>query len=77
MWPFKVNKVYLENVTGISRLSGTDTQGNSWVQFEVDYFADQSDGTCVICNKEISSGWLCLDGGEEVCEEHVVIKNRI
>ena len=63
--------VYLNNVSGISRLSGVDEHGNSWIQFEVDYFAEQNDGECVICGEILTSGWMCLDGGEEICDEHV------
>jgi len=63
--------VYLNNVSGISRLSGVDEHGNSWIQFEVDYFAEQDDGECAICGEILTSGWMCLDGGEEICDEHV------
>ena len=57
---------------GIGRLSGKDDQGNEWMQFEVDYLAEQEPGECCICGKEIESGWLLLDGGEEVCDDHVI-----
>ena len=63
--------IKLSDIQGISRLSGTDEHGNSWVQFEVDYTAEQTDGECVECDATISSGWLCLDGGDEVCDLHV------
>jgi hypothetical protein len=63
--------VYLNNVSGISRLSGVDEHGNSWIQFEVDYFAEQDDGECAICGEVLIYGWMCLDGGEEICDEHV------
>lgn len=67
----KDDKVLLHNVEGISRLSGTDQNGCQWVQFEVDHLAEQEDGECSICDKTIGSGWTCLDGGEEVCDDHV------
>jgi len=63
--------IKLQDIEGITRLSGTDEHGNTWVQFDVDYGAEQEPGICNICDKEIKSGWLCLDGGEEVCNEHV------
>ena len=63
--------VYLNNVSGIGRLSGVDEHGNSWIQFEVDYFAEQNDGECSICGEILTYGWMCLDGGEEICDEHV------
>ena len=44
---------------------------DSWTQFEVDYFAEQDDGECAICGEILTSGWMCLDGGEEICDEHV------
>jgi hypothetical protein len=58
---------------GISRKYGTDENGNVWIEFEVDYFAEQTPGECSVCGAELESGWLCMDGGEEVCEDHVDI----
>ena len=63
--------IKLTNIEGISRLSGTDDQGNAWIQFVVDYFAEQTDGECRICGEPLADGWMCLDGGEEVCSDHV------
>ena len=63
--------VKLHDIQGIARKSGTDEHGNQWIEFEVDYLAEQEDGECSICGAVLSSGWLCLDGGEEVCAEHV------
>ena len=66
--------ITLTNIEGIARLSGTDGDGNKWIQFEVDYFAEQTDGICVICGKDLSTGWMCLDGGDEVCSIHISIE---
>jgi hypothetical protein len=63
--------IKLSNIEGISRLSGTDSSGNTWVQFEVDRFAEQEEGECCICGASLKDGWKCMDGGEEVCSEHV------
>ena len=63
--------VVLNNINGISRLSGVDANGSSWIQFEVDYFAEQDDGECAICGEELAYGWMCLDGADEICDEHV------
>ena len=63
--------ITLHNIQGSSRKSGTDHQGNVYIQFEVDYFAEQQTGECADCGTEIESGWLCLDGGEEYCDAHV------
>lgn len=57
---------------GFARFSGTDQHGAAWIQFEVDRFAEQEAGTCSMCEEEIDSGWLCLDGGDEVCDSHVI-----
>ena len=65
--------IELHDIEGIARLSGTDDHGNNWIQFTVDYFAEQTDGQCSECDAVISEGWVCLDGGEEVCSEHIVI----
>ena len=66
--------VILHDVEDLGRKTGTDEQGNLWIEFEVDYFAQQLPGECSICNAELKTGWLCLDGGEEVCESHVIFK---
>jgi hypothetical protein len=60
-------------VEGFARQSGTDEGGANWIEFEVDYGAEQEPGECDICGAEIETGWMCLDGGEEVCDEHVEI----
>ena len=65
--------VTLTNVQGIARKSGTDCDGNVWTQYEVDYLAEQEDGECTICGEQLQDGWLCLDGGDEVCNYHVEI----
>ncbi len=63
--------ITLQNIEGFARKSGTDKQGNKWVEFEVDYLAEQLPSECTICEAEIEFGWTCLDGGEEVCHHHV------
>lgn len=63
--------IVLHDIEGIAVLSGTDQDGLTWTQFEVDSFAEQEPGTCDICGKELWSGWVCLDGGDEVCDSHV------
>lgn len=65
------NLIILHDVTGFSRKSGVDADGCTWVEFEVDVFAEQLPGVCSICGAELESGWLCMDGGEEVCDRHV------
>ena len=64
-------RITLKNIDGFSRLSGEDENGCCWVEFEVDYFAEGEDGECSICGRRIASGWMCLDGGEEVCDKHL------
>ena len=50
--------------------SGIDRSGALWVPFE----SDREDfGGCSICGAEVESGYLCLDGADEVCTEHVQI----
>ena len=63
--------IKLHNIVGIARHTGTDKNGNNWTEFEVDYLANQVDGECSICGATLTSGWVCLDGGEEVCAEHI------
>jgi hypothetical protein len=63
--------IRLYNVVGFARKSGTDDHGSEWLEFEVDGFAEQEPGMCSICGAEIESGWMCLDDGQEVCDQHV------
>lgn len=69
-------KIKIHNVNGIFRHSGIDEQGSEWIEFEVDYFADQTDGECSICGEVLEYGWMCLDGGEEVCAIHIEIESE-
>jgi hypothetical protein len=64
--------IILHDIEGISCKGGTDQHGCQWVEFTVDYGAEQEDGECCICGETINSGWLCLEGGDECCDEHVV-----
>ena len=63
--------IVLHDVGGIAVLDGIDENGSRWMQFEVDEFAEQEPGECSICGAEMTEGWVCLDGGDEVCDEHV------
>ena len=56
----------------IVRQSGIDKEGNHYIDFEVDYFAEQQTGECSICGEELESGFICLDGGEEFCGSHII-----
>lgn len=69
------SKVKLTDIQGIARKSGTDQYGCEWVQFEVDFLAEQEEGVCSICGEELVEGWMNLDcGSEEVCTDHVEYK---
>lgn len=63
--------ITLHNVEGIASKSGMDSAGNLYIDFEVDYFAEQMDGECAQCGAVLSGGWMCLDGSEEFCYDHV------
>jgi hypothetical protein len=63
----------LRNLEGSARKTGTDQHWCVWTEFRVDYLAEQEDGECCICGRTLSAGWVCLDGAEEVCDEHVRI----
>lgn len=65
-------QIFLHDISGFARKSGIDFQGNQWIEFEVDWFAEQETGVCEICGAELEFGWLCLDGGGEVCDSHIV-----
>ena len=64
--------ITLHNVErGMCHASGTDEHGNLWTEFEVDHMAEQSSGECCICGAELEEGFMCMDGGEEICHDHV------
>ena len=67
-------QITLTQVTGVARRSGTDPSGNVWIEFAVDSFADELPGECCLCHRLLWSGWQCLDGGDEVCDRHVTVK---
>ena len=50
-----------------------DIYGNCYTWFLVDSLAGQLPGTCVDCGSELWEGYLCLDGGQEYCEDHVLV----
>lgn len=66
-------KIVLHDIEGFARKSGTDQHGCQWIEFTVDYGALEEDGECCICGATLTSGWLCLDGGDEVCDKHVEV----
>ncbi len=68
--------IRLSGIEGIARRSGTDQWGNKWLQFDVDWMAEESAGECNICGMMLTRGWLCLDGGEEVCTSHIVTSSH-
>jgi len=52
------------------KLTGTDSEGNEYQQWEMDAFADEEVGICAICGAELYSGWRLLDDGTEFCDDH-------
>jgi len=64
--------ITLHDITGISRKGGTDEQGNAWIEYVLEPEDLGDYDVCDICGAEIESGWLCMDGGEVVCDEHIV-----
>jgi hypothetical protein len=65
----KGKALHLTDIQGFMRLSGVDEYGNHYIQFEVDYMAEQEIGECSLCGEKMDSGWLCLDGGDEYCNQ--------
>jgi len=62
--------IILTDVRGFACKSGIDQHGNVWTQFEV----DRSPGECSICGAILEFGWMCMDGGEEICDTHIEFK---
>lgn len=70
-----MENIILTGISGMGCLSGIDQNGARWIQFQVDYFAEQVDGECSGCGAVLACGWMCLDGGEEVCGDHVTLED--
>lgn len=50
--------------SGVVRKVARDLDGNQWITFEVDAFAEQEPFTCANCGEEgLIAGWQCLDDG--------------
>jgi hypothetical protein len=63
-----VEPIILHDVTGIARKGGTDQHGAAWLEFTV----EEDEEICTECQEPIlDSGWVCMDGGDVVCNEHV------
>lgn len=80
------DKIILDNLEGIARVSGTDKHGSIWMETEFEPFfedfveTEEVEGvwpTCDICEKEMYSGWICLDGGDEVCGDHILFRKDL
>lgn len=65
--------VLAEYDPGFGRAYGVDTDGAHWTTYD----RDEGDDDCDECGARITSGWLCLDGGETVCSAHVVSTNDV
>lgn len=54
------------------RLAEPAGGGLSWYEWYLDAFAGEDPGVCDICGRKgLEHAYICLDGGEEVCIEHV------
>jgi hypothetical protein len=75
------DEIVLHNIQGISRKSGTDQHGAQWIEFDLETVDPGDDGaaasSCAICHEPVWQGWMCLDGGDEVCPEHVVFESDL
>lgn len=71
-YPLATDKVFLHSIAGTALKSGIDRDGLMWVEFTVDEFADQESEECAFCHRKVYSGWMCPEGGDVCCNEHVV-----
>lgn len=70
----------LQITGGISRKTATDLETKaSFIEYDIDYLAGETPEECTIegCDIMVTHGWLCLDGGELYCEDHVVIMDNV
>ena len=69
----------LSNIHGRKVLTGIDTDGNHWSQFEMDYLGiDHKEfDTCIECGLELEYGWVNKDNPEtKVCDAEVQYESK-
>ena len=75
--------IKLKNIQGIARKSGEDEFGNYYLEYNLDLedIELDEDGNeiwdiCEECGKEITEGWVCMDGGETYCRSCIEIEKE-
>ena len=69
----------LSDIHGRKVLTGIDTDGNHWSQFEVDYIGMESKefDTCTECGLELEYGWVNKDNPSiKVCDDEVQYESK-
>jgi hypothetical protein len=59
-------------ITDALASAGEDQYGRAWIP--VEKFQDQPPIHCIFCDKVVTIGWMCMDGGEEICVDHMAIR---
>ena len=67
----------LSNIHGRKVLTGIDSSGNHWSQFELDYYRNQNLDTCTECGLELEYGWVQTDNSNiKVCDAEVQYESQ-
>jgi|TARA_R110000765_G_scaffold423596_1_gene532702 hypothetical protein len=67
----------LKDIHGRKSISGVDSNGSLWKQFELEYHKYSRLETCVECNTEIEFGWFnTLSPQMIVCDDEVTYASK-
>ena len=62
--------MFLTDVHGRKFLTGIDSHGNSWKQFEIDYYNEPVTDRCMECGRQLEFGWRNVME-ETVCDDEI------
>lgn len=62
--------IELTEIHGRKSLSGIDSNGNTWHQFELDYYTSPYRCRCFMCGNQIEIGWENKQG-QHVCDAEI------
>ena len=65
--------IELVEVHGRKSLSGIDSNGDAWHQFELDYYTNPYRCRCFMCGNQIEFGWE-NKRGQHVCDTEINYK---
>jgi|2_EtaG_2_1085320.scaffolds.fasta_scaffold01594_5 hypothetical protein len=50
-----------------------DEHGYRWALLDELFDGEEFESICPICRSQVESGWLCLNTGKTICEDHIAL----